>query len=95
MLSINDAKYAGDYSICLTFSNGKTGVADLEATILNDKRQIFSKLKEKSNFKNFKIEHSTVVWVGELDLAPEYLFYIAFKEDSHFQDQFREWGYIT
>jgi len=95
MLAVNKAKYAGGYKIHLVFNNGKEGVANIEETILNDKRPVFSILKKESNFKSFKVEHSTIVWSDELDLAPEYLFYLTFKEDNDFQDQFRQWGYIA
>ena len=95
MLVINKAQYSGGYNIHLVFNNGKEGVANLERTILEDKRPIFSKLKEKSVFKDFRVEHSTVIWSEGLDLAPEYLFYLAFKGEKEFQDQFRLWGYAS
>ncbi len=93
MLEVKKAEYIDNYNIRLVFNNGKSGTANLEQTILNDKRAIFSKLKEKSNFRNFKVEHNTVVWFGELDLASEYLFYLAFKNDPNLQEQFKKWGY--
>jgi len=95
MISVNAAKYAGKYNLQLTFNNGREGMANLEDTVLKDKRKIFLKLKDISKFKNFKIDHSTVVWSNELDLAPEYLFYLAFKEDNSLQGQFKKWGYIA
>ena len=95
MLSIEKAEYAGGYKIHIIFNNGKEGTVNLEKTIREDKRPIFSKLKDETNFRNFKVGHSTVIWLDELDLAPEYLFYLAFKENSIFQDQFRRWGYIA
>ena len=93
MLAINEAKYAGNYCITLEFNNGKKGLANLKDTIFNDKRPIFSGLKDESNFKDFNVEHGTLVWSNELDLASEYLFYIAFKDDPELQDQFKQWGY--
>jgi hypothetical protein len=95
MLSINSAKYSGKYNLQLVFSNGKEGIANLEEMVFKDNRTIFNRLKDISTFRNFKVEHSTVVWFGELDLAPEYLFYLAFKDDNTLQGQFREWGYTT
>ena len=95
MLSIEKAKYTGRYNIHLVFNNAKEATVDLEDTIFEDNRAIFSKLKKESNFKEFKLDHSTIVWSDELDLAPEYLFYIAFKNDIGLQGQFKEWGYIT
>jgi len=95
MLCVKEAIYEGAYNIRLLFNNGEEGIANLKRTIFNDKRPIFSQLKEESNFTQFRIEHSTVIWFNELDLAPEYLFYLAFQEDEKYQDKFREWGYIA
>ena len=95
MLAVDEAKYVGGYNIHLIFNNGKEGTANLERTIFDDKRPIFLKLKEEANFRIFKVEHSTVIWSDELDLAPEYLLYLAFKEDGNFYDQFKKWGYIA
>jgi len=95
MLSVQKAEYVGDYKIHLIFNNGKEGTADLKKTILNDSRPIFSKLKDMHNFQEFKIDHSTIIWSDELDLAPEYLFYLAFKDESELPGQFKKWGYIA
>ena len=95
MLGVQKAEYVGAYKIRLLFNNGKAGTANLEKTIFNDKRAVFLRLKNECNFKEFKVAHSTVVWSDELDLAPEYLFYLAFMEDVEFQEQFKQWGYIN
>jgi len=95
MIEVKKAEYAGNYNLNISFNNGRIGTVDLEQTVFNDHRPIFSKLKEKSNFKNFKVEHSTVIWSDELDLAAEYLFYLAFKDDPELQNQFKIWGYIS
>jgi len=95
MLEVYKADYVSDYRIHLVFNNGRVGTANLEQMILNDSRLIFSRLKEESVFKNFKVEHSTIVWSDELDLASEYLFYLAFKNDPDLQEQFKAWGYTA
>lgn len=95
MLQIIDAKYADDYKIYLVFNDGRTGVANLEKTISNDTRLIFSKFKDKDLFSKFKIDHGTIIWSDEFDLASEYLFYLAFHDDPELQDKFKEWGYIA
>ena len=95
MLEVERAEYSGDYTIHLVFNNGKTGTANLEQTIFSEDRPIFSKLKEKSHFRNFRLKNNTMVWCDELDLAPEYLFYLAFKDDPDLQEQFKRWGYIA
>jgi len=95
MLAVNKAQYFGNYRISLEFNNGRHGMADLKETVFEDKRPIFRPLQEESNFKQFKLEHDTLVWPNELDLACEYLFYLAFKDDPELQDKFKQWGYIT
>ncbi len=95
MLSVNYAKYVGEYNIQLVFNNGMSGTANLEKTVFSDSREIFLELREKSKFEDFKIAHNTVVWCNELDLAPEFLYFLAFKENEKLQGQFRNWGYIA
>ncbi len=94
MLSITEARYIGDYNILLSFDNGLSGTANLYDVIFNDKRPIFLQLREKNEFKNFKLAYDTIHWNNELDLAPEFLFFVTFKENEEFQEQFKKWGYI-
>ena len=95
MLGVQQAEYLGGYKIRLKFNNGLTGTANLEETLLNDRRAIFVKLKNEHIFRDFKLAHSTIVWFDELDLASEYLFYLAFMEDDEYQELFKQWGYIA
>ncbi len=95
MLSIEYAKYIGEYKIHVKFNNGKEGVADLEDMVKHDHRPIIAELRDRSIFSSFKVDHSTVIWPNEADLAPEYLFYLSFKNDCELQSQFKEWGYIA
>lgn len=93
MLCVNEAQYLGEYKIHLRFNNGKQGTANLKKTIFEDKRPVFSKLKQEAHFKQFQMAQNTLVWSEEFDLAAEYLFYLAFKENPEFQNQFKQWGY--
>lgn len=95
MLKIQKAEYIGDYKILLAFNNGHTGTVNLEETIQNDNRAIFLRIKDKNVFRSFTITHNTISWFDELDVAPEYLFYLAFTGNSEFHEQFREWGYTS
>ncbi|MFZ2726620.1 MAG: DUF2442 domain-containing protein [Methylococcaceae bacterium] len=95
MLSITKAVYLEDYKIQLTFNNGLVGVANLKELINTEKRKVFACLKDKNVFKNFQLNFGTIVWFSELDLAPEYLFYLVFKNQDEFQMQFKTWGYIN
>lgn len=95
MLSIEKAKYIEEYKIHLTFNNGKVGTADLKDFLFRDHRPIFSELKDQIIFQTFKVKHSTIVWSEELDLAPEYLFFLAFKNNKEYEEQFTKWGYVA
>jgi hypothetical protein len=92
-LSIIDASYLDDYKIALSFNN-KKGIANLKDIIFTDHRAPFLMLRNENEFKQFNIEHETIVWKNGLDLAPEFLFFIIFKESPEFQNQFKAWGYL-
>ena len=95
MISILHATYLSDYRIQLDFNNGRSGEVDLKEVITHDHRPIFKELKDINAFKKFKVEFDTLVWSNELDMAPEYLYFQAFKSDQQLQDRFKERGYIT
>ena len=94
MLHITDAQYDGDYRIRFVFNNGREGVADLRTMIFEDARSVFALLRDLSAFRQFFIEHGALCWPGEVDVAPEYIYFLAFKDDESLGDQFEEWGYV-
>ncbi len=93
MLSILKADYDSEYKILLEFSNHKKGKVNLKDFIINGKIKPFNELKNIEKFKQFQVDY-TVKWNDDLDLAPEYLYFIAFKNDSSLHKQFHEWGYL-
>ncbi|NTV66958.1 MAG: DUF2442 domain-containing protein [Chlorobaculum sp.] len=95
MVEVNKAEYLGDYVISLSFTDGRSGKVNLEEPLFNDKRAAFAVLRDKSEFRKFKVAHSTLVWGDEFDLAAEYLFFLTFKDDPELQDQFKAWGYVA
>ena len=95
MLEVKTAEYLGDYVISLLFNNGRSGTVNLEQTLFDDNRPVFAALRDKAEFRKFKVEHSTLVWGDKFDLAAEYLFFLAFKDDPELQDQFKAWGYAA
>ncbi len=94
MLSIINASYLGNYRIALAFNNGAKGIANLKEVIFNDKRDLFVQLQSETQFQQFKIEHDTLIWTNGLDLAPEFLFFISFKQEASWQEKFKQWGYV-
>jgi len=93
MISVKDAKYQDDYKIQIEFSDNKKGLVDLKDFIQIGKIKPFRKLQDREKFKNFKVDY-TIKWDDELDLAPEYLYFEAFKNENDLQEKFKQWGYI-
>jgi hypothetical protein len=92
-LHIKELKYLGEYRVEATFNNGKKGIADLSAAL---KGGIFEPLKNLAEFANLRLDEEleTIAWSNGADLAPEFVYFHAFKNEPEFQAQFKEWGYI-
>jgi hypothetical protein len=91
-LQVTKAQYVGDYCIEVAFNDGKKGIADLSDAL---KGSVFEPLKNVELFSQFSVDEEleTVVWKNGADLAPEYIYYQAFKNDPELQSQFKTWGY--
>ena len=72
ILHVKEAKYLHDYVIWVKFNDGIEGEVDLGLEL---KGEIFGPLKDKKNFKAFKVDPilETIVWQNGADLAPEFL----------------------
>ena len=94
ILHVMDAKYVGDYRVEVAFNDGRKGVADLFEAL---RGPVFEPLKDKALFSQFKVDREldTLAWPNGADLAPEYIYFQAFKNDKEFQEQFKKWGYIV
>lgn len=71
--NIESAQYQSDYKIFLTFDDDVKGTVNLEKFLLDQDCGVFARLRNKSEFKNFKVDYHTIVWGDDLDLAPEFL----------------------
>lgn len=93
-LHITKAAYIEDYKVRVSFNNGREGVADLTDALTGS---VFESLKAQSAFSTFSVdaELETIVWSNGADLAPEYIYFQAFKNDPKLQAQFKQWGYIA
>ena len=92
-LHVTSARYIKDYKVEVSFNNGRKGIVDLHDTL---KGGVFEPLKDKREFSSFVVDKdlATIVWKNGADLAPEYIFFQTFKDDSSLQTQFRKWGYL-
>jgi hypothetical protein len=53
--NIEQAQYRDDYKIFLSFDDGIEGVVDLKDFLVNQDCGVFSRLRDKKQFKNFTL----------------------------------------
>ena len=59
-----------DYTLLLVFENGERRRFDMKALL---DRKPFSRLKDSPLFLKATVAYGTVVWPGDIDIAPETL----------------------
>jgi hypothetical protein len=93
-LHVTRAKYLDDYRVEVYFNDGQKGIADLSDAL---KGPVFEPLKDKLLFSRLLVDQEleTIVWPNGADLAPEYIYFQAFKKEPKLQSKFKEWGYIV
>jgi hypothetical protein len=91
MLSLLSAQYINNYNIQCTFSTGETGIADLSEFV--KRSPFFAPLLSHDFFSRFTVNY-TIIWSCDFDVAPEYLYFLAFKEKKEYEDLFTQWGYL-
>jgi len=95
MLKLIEATPLANYCLQLQFSDGRSGMADLHDLVAAPEPHAFATLKRPQAFEQCRIEHGALHWSSELDLAPEYLYFLTFKDDASLREQFKSWGYIA
>lgn len=93
-LHITKVNYLSGYKLSVSFNNGKSGVADLSSVVLNG---AFKTLEPHEKFAQVGLDEEleTIAWPGGLDLAPEFVYFQAFKDKPQYQNKFKAWGYVA
>lgn len=93
-IQITEAKYLDGYRVEVMFNNGKKGVADFSDNL---KGPVFEPLLDLSLFSRLAVDRElgTIVWPNGADVAPEFIYYKAFRDNPELTDQFRKWGYAA
>ena len=92
-LHITSARYIDRYRIELRFNNDREGIVDLSESL---EGKVFQPLQDLAFFKQFDVDEElgTIKWLNSADFAPEYLYFLTFRDDPELQDQFQKWGYL-
>jgi uncharacterized protein DUF2442 len=94
LLKIDGAAHLGDARFELRFNDGRTGVVDVGALVEDGPPGLFDRLRDESFVRQFELRHGALCWPDELDVAPEYLYFLAFRDAPGLQEKFAEWGYL-
>lgn len=81
LLDVISVQASADYILLLVFENGERRVFDMAPFM--DKRP-FIRLKNSPLFTKATVDYGTVVWPGNIDIAPETLYDLSvpFKNQS-------------
>ena len=71
LLDVVKVKAKSDYTLELEFENGERRLFDM-APIMDKKP--FGRLKQSNTFLAARVDYGTVVWPGDIDIAPETLY---------------------
>lgn len=93
-LHVIGARYLEEFRVEVSFNDGRKGIADLREAL---RGPVFEPLKDKSLFAQLFVddELDTISWPNGADLAPEYIYFQAFKNEPDLQERFKEWGYVA
>ncbi len=93
-LHIISAHYVSGYRIKIKFNDGRDGIADLSESLTG---KVFKPLQDLDLFQRFEVdaELGTVRWINGVDFAPEYLYFLAFRDVVELQEKFQKWGYLA
>lgn len=91
---VSHANLVVGHVLQLSFSDGRQGTVDFAALIESDLPPVFIILRDPKLFAEFRLEQGTLHWPGDLDIAPEFLYFRAFAHEPSLQRQFADWGYL-
>ena len=94
ILRLTRARYVDGYRFELQFSDGHAGIVDLEDRLHGP---AFGVLRDVALFQQGRLDPDvgTLVWPGDIDLAPEYLLFRALPNEPALQDLYVAWGYLS
>lgn len=73
-LEITKAEYLEGYRLLVWFNDGAIKVIDMAGYLY---KLHLAPLKEKGRIRRFQLDLGTIIWEGEIDIAPEFLYNIA------------------
>ena len=94
LLHVTSAEPVEGYRVQVSFDDGREGVANLTEALVGP---MFEPLRDPDMFNMMRVDEElrTIVWPNGSDLAPEYIYFQAFRDEPELQATFRKWGYLV
>jgi Protein of unknown function (DUF2442) len=91
LIHVTGVEYRRHYQFEVAFSDNRRGIADLRDSLGGP---IFEPLRDQCFLARGALdrEAGTIVWPNGADLAPEYLYFLAFRDERELADLFRDGG---
>lgn len=80
LLDVTKVKTLPNYVLLLEFENGESKYFDMSPYM---DRKPFIRLKNPSLFRQAFVDYGTVVWPGNIDIAPETLYDLSVAAEHH------------
>lgn len=71
MIEVNAVETAPDFGLLLVFSDGERRRFDMQPYL---HYPVFQRLRNPGYFSLARVDYGTVVWPGDIDIAPETLY---------------------
>lgn len=71
LLDVVKVEVGADYALQIEFENGENRVFDMRPYL---EKKPFVRIRDASIFAQARVEYGTVVWPGNIDIAPETLY---------------------
>jgi len=93
IIHVTNAKYLSDGRFDLRFNDGRHGIADLSGVLDGP---VFEPLRDPEFLARGVLDQETrtLSWPNGADVAPEFLYFLAFRDDAALFGLFHEWGYL-
>ena len=69
MVRIKSVKPEPNYTLFLTFTNGKKGIFDVKPYL--NKGLVFKQINNPIFFQSVRVDHGTIEWANGADLCPD------------------------
>jgi hypothetical protein len=93
IIHVTSAKHIDEGRFELTFSDDRRGLVDLNGVFDGP---MFEPLSDPKFLARGTVdpETRTLTWPNGADVAPEYLYFLAFRDELDLSGLFHEWGYL-